>query len=332
MARNRFPAKRNAPTQNHPARSNPNLPQSVSPEPPQRPPVPDPIIRDAQPPLLMPPLRIGYRPPSLYRIKSIRIYLVLFLALRYEWPNTSEHHLAQWVDTCRLHHKWCPICFDEGMTSFSCLSMANRVYVDNSLLGIVTAFLTKKRGMQYATYQNQSAVIKNTMDQQHVDSMRNIVCQLTDDIDVDCDLIWAVRSERANLTAMLTARFVAVDAPGSVKITPLGAVRKFLIDFGAPYHNSVRAAMQLNSNPEPLLLRTLRAKGFPVPKILLECGFVMVQAYEGLPLYRFYRSKFSERLFLAKQMLDAAFLFTEGWNGFRWVVCSGERVYNRSAE
>lgn len=203
------------------------------------------------------------------------------------------------------------------MASFSCLALANRVYVDNSLFGIVKAYFTKKKNMQYARYQNRSVVIKNCLSQYQVNHIRNVVCDLSDDDDDDCDLMWSRRKHTHNLTSMLTARFLSFKSAGHVKVFPLGAARLFFQQFGAVYTSSVRVAMLMNSNPEPILMRNLRANGFPVPEIIFECGFVMVQSNEGLPLHRYYGSSFVVRLGLAKQILKAAILFTKGINKFR---------------
>lgn len=257
---------------------------------------------------------------TIFRPQTCRWFIILVLALRFEWPDQTGNDLTGWLQLCRTHHDWCPICFEEGMSGFSCLALANRVYVDNSYFGSLTAIFTKARGMQYATYQNRSAVIKNTMNEFHVKSMRNLVCQLTEESDIDCDTIWKLPSQEKDLTAMLTARYMAYDGAGNVKVLPLGAVRKFVQEFGSVYSSTVRSAMQMNSNPEPMLLRRLYEKGFPVPEVLLECGYVMVQSYDGLPLHRFYGTSFTNRMALAKQILEAALLFTNGLDGFRYTL------------
>lgn len=75
--------------------------------------------------------------------------------------------------------------------------------------------------------------------------------------------------------------------------------------------------VMMNVNLQPILLKILNKTNLPVPKLYRNCGFSIVQSYEGTTLDHFYNHSFKIRLKLAKELIIAAIQFTEGLDGFR---------------
>lgn len=75
--------------------------------------------------------------------------------------------------------------------------------------------------------------------------------------------------------------------------------------------------VMMNVNLQPILLKIFNGTNLPVPKLYRNCGFSIVQSYDGTTLDHFYNHSFKIRLKIAKELITAAIQFTEGLNGFR---------------
>lgn len=77
---------------------------------------------------------------------------------------------------------------------------------------------------------------------------------------------------------------------------------------------------QLFINPELVLLKVLnndRSFDHMVPTLYDSNGFVLIESFNGIPLYEFYSHGFRDRLQLAKNLLIAAHRFSVGTSGLR---------------
>ncbi|XP_037946240.1 uncharacterized protein LOC119678471 [Teleopsis dalmanni] len=68
---------------------------------------------------------------------------------------------------------------------------------------------------------------------------------------------------------------------------------------------------------QPLILPLLHAKGFPVPNIYATCGFSIFQSNAGQSMTAYRKSPFDLKLKIAKQILEAAIMFSYGFANFR---------------
>ncbi|XP_058065653.1 uncharacterized protein LOC131215281 [Anopheles bellator] len=78
----------------------------------------------------------------------------------------------------------------------------------------------------------------------------------------------------------------------------------------------------IRTNAEPLILKLLSQQqtAFPVPTLLHTFGFSIIESYEGEPLNNFYDHHPSVQMLIARELIKAAFRFTEGASGFRFYL------------
>ncbi|XP_052861828.1 uncharacterized protein LOC128268686 [Anopheles cruzii] len=78
----------------------------------------------------------------------------------------------------------------------------------------------------------------------------------------------------------------------------------------------------VRANAEPLILKLLsqQQRSFPVPTLLHSFGFSIIESFDGEPLNNFYDHQPSVRMMIARELIKAAFRFTEGAAGFRFYL------------
>ncbi|XP_067627727.1 divergent protein kinase domain 2A [Eurosta solidaginis] len=87
----------------------------------------------------------------------------------------------------------------------------------------------------------------------------------------------------------------------------------------------------LLTNVQLLLQPYLEKQKFPVPKTFGVCGLTLYEEYVGNTLQYFEYANFRIKLSIAKQLLDIAFKFTEGINGYHIYITdltSDNLIYN----
>lgn len=247
------------------------------------------------------------------RVKWAYFFLIFLFATRYQWPDHAS--MESFLRFCQFDHQMCPVCFDNE--TLSCHTLASRVKINATVTNFLNGLFHTGRFMQYGLYQNESAVIKYVVYRDLAYEMHRKVCELLVDRDMNCDAIWYSKEHQKILRKMLIKHYIEFERTTHIKVLPLKSVSRFLRVFGQNYSNEVIPILQLNTNPEPMLMHTLHAHGFPVPRVLMECGLVVVPSYEGNSLQYYFGSPFRRRVQIAKHMLETALLFTEGIEGFR---------------
>lgn len=145
-----------------------------------------------------------------------------------------------------------------------------------------------------------------------------------EDIVKNCDNIWknmhVMNVER--IEEGLKYIFDASERVDGIKQCPNGINQKFVRTFNK-FQTNLLFWIFLHFNPEIVLLKTLngpdgneRFSKF-IPKLYAWCGFVYIESFMGISLYEFYKNPFYDRIYLASQLLHAAFEFSYGINGFR---------------
>lgn len=251
-----------------------------------------------------------------YIYKNVKILLYLLTILKYDWPDTAELEKQTWLKYCQTDIAHCPMCFHS--TAYTILqTFHNHIKVDQTISSEINKFFGTRR-LQYGTYGGQQAVFKHLMDEFQMMKIKIKVCEYV----TNCDEIWEFAAEpdsklQKNLEHILSKYFVQHSRLGHLQIYPEKSINRLMSVIGQAYKNSIYKWIMMNINPEPMILQILSQHEFPVPRILCMCGFVMVQTYDGLPLNAFYEHSFGQRVFIAKQMIEAALKFTYGIESFR---------------
>lgn len=243
----------------------------------------------------------------------LRFLLYIVLALSCKYSDDERSDISVWLDICEADYQSCPRCFPVDEIQIDRLSFQQLVQIDNTFTNIINR-LFSYRSMQYAVYADTVPVIV----QHHVDIVRlqaiaAIVCAKVG----DCTDFWSFNTDQRIILEMMANHYANADDIGGVQLYPTSAARQFVHEFGGNFTNPMMRWALMHMNAEPMLMATLYGFGFPVPRLLQTCGFVMVQSNEGLPLDRYYGHDFADRLYIAKQLLEAAVLFTNGHAGFR---------------
>lgn len=122
---------------------------------------------------------------------------------------------------------------------------------------------------------------------------------------------------KTDLTAeSLKNHFYNKDRVDGSVLCPTGENYERFYNFSG-VENEIEFWVMMNVNVQPILLRIFNRTNLPVPKLYRNCGFSIIQSYEGTTLDHFYNHSFNIRLKLAKELISAAIQFTEGLDGFR---------------
>lgn len=99
--------------------------------------------------------------------------------------------------------------------------------------------------------------------------------------------------------------------------------------------NELTTWLHLQNNVQPILLPLLKKQEFPIPPILMSCGFSIIQQNVGNSLIHFYSYSFEKKLKISLQLLEAALKFSNGFLGYRLYITdmtADNIVYNTQQE
>lgn len=239
------------------------------------------------------------------------LYIVLALSCKYSDDDRSDINV--WLDICQADFESCPRCFTVHDIQMDRLSFQQAVQIDNAFTNIINR-LFGFRLMQYALYMDSvPAIVQHHVNIGRLQAMAAIVCAKVG----DCTDFWLSNSDQRITIEVTANQYANADDIDGVQLYPTSAARRFVREFGGNFTNPMMQWALMYMNAEPMLMATLHSLGFPVPRLLKTCGFVMVQSNEGLPLDQFYGHNFTDRLYIAQQLLEASMLFTNGHAGFR---------------
>uniref|UniRef100_A0A0A1WJ15 UPF0672 protein C3orf58 homolog n=1 Tax=Zeugodacus cucurbitae TaxID=28588 RepID=A0A0A1WJ15_ZEUCU len=119
----------------------------------------------------------------------------------------------------------------------------------------------------------------------------------------------------------LRKEYMAKVFKSDLHICPHESVQQFVNFFTTHSgHNETAVWLFLLTNPQVLIHPYLQAHGFPVPPLFGICGLTIFQMHVGQTLQHFYEANFDIKLRIAKQLLEAALKFTNGFEGFRMYI------------
>lgn len=246
-----------------------------------------------------------------------------------------------WLNRCARDFAVCPTCFD-NVTSIGFIvdDATYRNYVEKvDFLAInIDTFLTAwlgQRNVQPAfsmtlDSQSRAVIFKHKFSNVKLDHFQQAFCEYSGKYsgkhDRPCHDLWLDYTQSPNaddtfltnaLQHILLGRQQTND--GISLCLNANGIERFNETFNH-FASDLQFWLQFAVNGELVLFHTFRRyrsiSAF-VPQMEGICGFVMVEQYAGIELDRFYDRPFSERVYVARQMLDAALSFSYGVNGFR---------------
>uniref|UniRef100_A0A0K8U4F3 UPF0672 protein C3orf58 n=1 Tax=Bactrocera latifrons TaxID=174628 RepID=A0A0K8U4F3_BACLA len=121
-----------------------------------------------------------------------------------------------------------------------------------------------------------------------------------------------------------------------LQICPHASIQQF-VNFFATHseYNETTVWLLMLTNPQLLVHPYLEHHGFPVPQLFGVCGLTTFQEHVGQTLQHFYKANFAIKLRIAKQLLESALKFTNGFEGYRMYITdltADNLIYNEERD
>lgn len=253
----------------------------------------------------------------------IIIVTVCILLAQYQRFEKETIQAFEWSRFCSNDYKNCPVCFSDQT---DCMTFLDRVHLKRSLVEVLLK-LFGTRLLQYGhyyeenlkapesvrpIYEKRDIVIKHIANAKILNRFKTEIAKRS----IYELNIWN-SIDTAELTDLVQRWYLSSERPDTVQLYPWGVVDRFIEVFKPEWMSVLHAWVLININAEPLLLPILYENQFPVPKLYMHCGFVMVESYNGVSLYHYYSAPYKQRIQIARNLLKAALKFTEGYKSFR---------------
>ncbi|XP_017465317.1 PREDICTED: uncharacterized protein LOC108358466 [Rhagoletis zephyria] len=135
------------------------------------------------------------------------------------------------------------------------------------------------------------------------------------------------------LNRELLKREFHLQAPSlDFQFCPHESIQRFVNFFSTTSgYNETTVWLFMLTNAQLFLQPYLQKHGFPVPQTFGICGFTAYQEHVGQTVEHFYPADFQIKLRIVRQLLEAALIFTNGFEGYRIYITdltSDNLVYN----
>uniref|UniRef100_A0A1Q3F484 Protein-kinase domain of fam69 n=1 Tax=Culex tarsalis TaxID=7177 RepID=A0A1Q3F484_CULTA len=245
---------------------------------------------------------------------NLHVLALLFCVIFEFQPKEPESLSELLVNQCEFDtQQLCPACFTT--TSVNCAQWANFVTIDSSNSWNQLSCRFNPHGVSYGLLSSgQKAVIKKLNKNRAVEALRDAICDELGITRSNCKF-----SSDANVIQVLRRKVLEQELEGCI-ICPSWdetALNRLLNEFKG---SELLKLILLKVNVQPLLLELFERRGFPVPKVIFQGGFQLLESFDGNALVNFYDSPLNTRLIIAKKLIEASFRFTEGVNGFRFYL------------
>ncbi|XP_062560553.1 uncharacterized protein LOC134224916 [Armigeres subalbatus] len=253
---------------------------------------------------------------SHHRILTKLHLIAIFLSVitKYE-PAEKKSSLQLLTQQCRYDTEvLCPGCFS---ASINCDFFENFLTLDGNELLEGIMHCINQHGVRYGTLNDnkQRVVIRNLNKDGAVRALSDEIC---DEIGTSGTEECRLKNEEPYLRA-LRRRVLDENLVEGAVICPSDeeVLRRLLLEIDG---HELSKMLLLKVNVQPLLLKMLHERGFPVPKLVFQGGFTVVETYEGQSLVNFYDNSLNVRLMIANELIKASLKFTNGYNGFRFYL------------
>lgn len=244
--------------------------------------------------------------------KNFMICFYLMIILKYPIYLHSDEKL-QWINYCLQDFEQFSYIFSNETNNCCYTFLSDIDIVSNIGSNINKMFGTRK--LQYGIYHQtkKKIVLKHLADKSMMEWIRNHINYNATNQKNEINL--------HNIKLALENTLKNTDRVDRIQICPIGHYQRFFNKFKLTMSNELYLLMLLAINSEPIFLNELFVQKFPVPNVYTKCGFIFAQSYNGDSLYKFYDHPFNIRVYIAKQLLQAAIQFSYGTNdGFRWDI------------
>ncbi|EDS39860.1 conserved hypothetical protein [Culex quinquefasciatus] len=245
---------------------------------------------------------------------NLHILALLFCVIFEFQPKEPESLTELLVNQCEYETQHlCPECFVSP--TVNCGHLANFVTIDSSNPWNQLTCRYNPHGVSYGLLgSGQKVVIKTLNKNRAVEALRDAVCDELGLTQSNCKF----KSDE-NTLKVLRRKVLEQELEGCI-ICPSKDEKALNRLLNEVEGTELLQLILLKVNVQPLLLELFDGRGFPVPKVIFQGGFQLFESFDGDALVNFYDSSLNIRLRIAKELIQASFLFTEGVNGFRFYL------------
>lgn len=241
----------------------------------------------------------------------------------------------RWMHYCEVDYEFCEECFRGNndrstypfYTTNCCALLLENVELSTNIESTIN-IMFGNRVLQFGTiHDDMPIVLKYLANTERFNEIKSLVCDFVknESSNEHCDILWQNVKKNSHLLQLALRHVYETSARvDGIKQCPRRASTNFINTFNR-FETETLFWIHLLLNPELVLLKTLHSRwaggrfAHTVPTLYEWCGFVLTESNAGIPLYEYYANSFRDRIFLAKQLLEAAIEFTHGVNGLRYL-------------
>lgn len=261
---------------------------------------------------------------------SQRTFILLLLI--FEFVSIIDLHVNQyWQNRCIDAFDFCPICFQNQSSDENYANYVANTSFQSFNIGSFLAIIMNKQNVQPAIWmthnkQQKPIIYKHKISSDKRKRIQHEFCSICGAQQMNCNALWQNYTQNASasdatLTNALKSIFVSGQSMDGISLctNATQTAHRFNETFNH-FSSELQFWLYCLVNPEIVLLHTFQnvhALNAFIPRVFSTCGFVIVEQYAGSDLYQSYDRPFIDRIYLAKQLLEAALAFSHGINGFR---------------
>lgn len=266
-------------------------------------------------------------PQALLSQRSLILLLLIF-----EFVSIIDLQVRQyWQNSCIDAFDFCPICFQNQSCDENYQTYVENTTFESFNIGSFLAILLNRENVQPAIWmthnkQQKPIIYKHKFSSVKRKLIQHEFCSIFGSKQLNCNALWQNNTQNPNISAVIVTNalkriFVSGQSMDGISLcaNATQTAHRFNETFNH-FSSELLFWLYCLVNPEIVLLHTFQtvyALNAFIPSVFSTCGFVIVEQNSGTDLYQFYGRPFVDRIYLAKQLLEAAFAFSHGINGFR---------------
>lgn len=256
----------------------------------------------------------------------------VLLLLTFEVVSIIDFHVNEyWKNRCIDAFDFCPICFQNQSSNENYTNYVANTTFESFSIGSFLAIVFNRPNVQPAIWMTHNKQLKPIIYKHKCGSdkrkfIQHEFCSIFGSAQMNCNALWQNYTQNTSfsdalLTNALKRIFVSGQSMDGISLcaNATQTAHRFNETFNH-FSSELLFWLYWLVNPEIVLLHTFQnmyALNAFVPRVFSTCGFAIVEQYAGTDLDQFYDRTFIDRVYLAKQLLEAALAFSHGINGFR---------------
>lgn len=234
------------------------------------------------------------------------ILFSLYVCKYFNFDDAKQRSL--WIEYCLDDIAFCPLCFDQSARE-RCHSFLDEITLINSFSDNVNILFGSRR-TQHARASNQLLFLKHPPNVDRMNLMSNKICGESTKCLADRSADASELGEKIKLFVLASERIDGIQRCANQSTTHfVGAFNRFA--------STTEFWLHVYMNPELVLLRRLADAIDVVPQVHIWNGFVVVESFAGRTLNSYYDRSTGVKLRIAKNLLLAAEMISNGVDGFR---------------